>query len=65
MIPATTAALPENTGAIEAARRLIDAWESSPLRGHDGRLFDAVADLAQAHGLYLTENPTKPRTDHA
>ena len=41
------------------ATRLIDAWESSPLRSHDGRLFDAVADLAQSHGINLTETAQK------
>lgn len=56
--------LTERIGAVDAARRLIDAWESSPLRSHDGRLFDAVADLAQAHGISLTETAQKPRKDH-
>jgi hypothetical protein len=39
----------EDAPAIE----VIEAWRTSPLRSHDGRLFDAVAALAESHGIVL------------
>jgi hypothetical protein len=42
---------------------VIEAWRTSPLRSHDGRMFDAVLALAKVHHIDLAE-PAYGKTDH-
>lgn len=43
------------SAAPREVAEVIDAWRTSPLRSHDGRLFDAVSALAEAHGVDLAD----------